>query len=64
MSKIRKTDDDYYNEGDRFVSPSGVEVEVVEAHSRYIWYVPVGGDAVGREMTRNFARHFTEVRDA
>lgn len=61
MTGVRPTDDDYYTEGDRFVSPSGVEVEVVDAHSRYVWYMPVESDEVGQETTANFARKFTEV---
>jgi len=66
MGSARKTDMDYYDEGDRYVAPSGVEVEIHHVHSGYVWYYPVfesyDDDAeLGRETVAKFARQFTEV---
>jgi len=66
MSSARPTDMDYYDEGDRYVAPSGVEVEVHHVHSGYVWYYPVlesydADSKPGRETVQRFARQFTEV---
>ena len=66
MSSARPTDMDYYSEGDRYVAPSGVEVEIHHVNSGYIWYYPIcesydDDSELGRETVRKFARKFTGV---